>query len=156
MAPGAYDMVFRDVAVRPFLKGFKPLREEFHWLFNSYYNSLGQEIPEKSLRSVFSRPSLVEILAFRVHAACFRHPALWNSIESRIEMHLESTRKQHVSIDHADLELHFMPRETIHTENSYKFTDQGIRSLLEQVGFEIKGAWKDDRGWYTLTLGCLR
>jgi uncharacterized SAM-dependent methyltransferase len=89
-------------------------------------------------------------------AACFRHRALWNSIESRIEMHLESTQEQHVSIEHADLDVHFMRRETIHTENSYKFTDQGIRSLLEEVGFEIREAWKDGRGWYTLTLGCLR
>ena len=89
-------------------------------------------------------------------AACFRHRALWNSIESRIEMHLESTQEQDVSIEHADLDLHFMRRETIHTENSYKFTDQGIRSLLEEVGFEIRGAWKDSRDWYTLTLACLR
>ncbi len=36
-------------------------------LFNSYYNSLGEEIPEKRLRSVFSRPSLDEILALRAH-----------------------------------------------------------------------------------------
>ena len=67
-------------------------------------------------------------------------------------MHLESTREQDVSIEDADLYLHFMPRETIHTENSYKFTDGGIRSLLEEAGFEIRGAWKDCRGWYTLTL----
>ena len=53
--------------LRPFLKDYKPIREEFHWLFNSYYNSLGQEIPEKSLRSAFSRPSLDEVLAFRSH-----------------------------------------------------------------------------------------
>jgi ergothioneine biosynthesis protein EgtB len=58
---------FETFVLRPFLKGFKPFREEFHWLFNSYYNSLGQEIPEKSLRSVFSRPSLDEVLAFRKH-----------------------------------------------------------------------------------------
>ncbi|MGA7366098.1 MAG: L-histidine N(alpha)-methyltransferase [Candidatus Sulfotelmatobacter sp.] len=89
-------------------------------------------------------------------AACFRHRAFWNSIESRIEMHLESTREQHVSIEHADLDIHFMQRETIHTENSYKFTDQGIRSLLDEAGFAIRGAWKDGRGWYTLTLGSLR
>jgi dimethylhistidine N-methyltransferase len=89
-------------------------------------------------------------------AACFRHRALWNSIESRIEMHLESTQEQHVSIEHADLDVHLMRRETIHTENSYKFTDQRIRDLLEQVGFAIGGAWKDGRGWYTLTLGCVR
>ena len=89
-------------------------------------------------------------------AACFRHRALWNAIESRIEMHLESTQEQHVSIEHADLDVHLMRRETIHTENSYKFTDQRIRTLLEEVGLAIRGAWKDSRGWYTLTLGCLR
>ncbi len=89
-------------------------------------------------------------------AGCFRHRVLWNSIESRIEMHLESTEEQDVSIEDADLDLHFMPRETIHTENSYKFTDEGIRSLLEEVGFEIRGAWKDSRDWYSLTLACVR
>jgi L-histidine N-alpha-methyltransferase len=89
-------------------------------------------------------------------AACFRHRVLWNSIASRIEMHLESTQEQDVTIEHADLELHFMPCETVHTENSYKFTDQGIGRLLKAVGFEIRGAWKDGRGWYTLTLACLR
>jgi L-histidine N-alpha-methyltransferase len=89
-------------------------------------------------------------------ASCFRHRVLWNCIESRIEMHLESTQEQDVSIEYADLDLHFMPRETIHTENSYKFTDQGIRTLLNKVGFEIRGAWKDRREWYTLTVACLR
>jgi ergothioneine biosynthesis protein EgtB len=58
---------FETFVLRPFLKGYKPFREEFHWLFNSYYNSLGQEILEKSLRSVLSRPSLDEVLAFRAH-----------------------------------------------------------------------------------------
>jgi hypothetical protein len=58
---------FETFVLRPFLKDYKPIREEFHWLFNSYYNSLGQEIPDKGLRSVFSRPSLDEVLAFRAH-----------------------------------------------------------------------------------------
>ena len=71
-------------------------------------------------------------------------------------MHLESTREQDVSIEDADLDLHFMPRETIHTEKSYKFIDRGIRSLLNASGFETRGAWKDSHGWYALTLACLR
>lgn len=95
-------------------------------------------------------------LAANFDTARFRHRVLWNPVESRIEMHLESLQQQHVSIEHADLDLHFMPGETIHTENSYKFTDQSIRSLLKGVGFEIRGAWKDSRDWYTLTLACLR
>src|SRR3954471_11777983 len=58
---------FETFVLRPFLKGYKPLREEFRWLFNSYYNSLGDEIPEKKLRASFSRPSLDEVVAFREH-----------------------------------------------------------------------------------------
>lgn len=58
---------FETFVLRPFLADYKPFREEFHRLFNSYYISLGEEIPEKRLRSSFSRPSLDEILAFRAH-----------------------------------------------------------------------------------------
>src|SRR5262249_32362691 len=52
---------------RPFLADYKPFREEFRWFFNSYYNSLSEEIPEKRLRASFSRPSLDEVLAFRAY-----------------------------------------------------------------------------------------
>jgi L-histidine N-alpha-methyltransferase len=88
--------------------------------------------------------------------ARFRHRALWNPIKSRIEMHLESTREQDVSIQSAELDLHFADGETIHTENSYKYTDQGIRDLLNDAGFEVARDWKDNRGWYTVTLARLR
>ena len=71
--------------------------------------------------------------------ACFRHRVLWNSIESRIEMHLESTQEQDVSIQYAELDLHFMRCETIHTENSYKFTDQGIRTVLRDAVLRSDG-----------------
>jgi len=88
--------------------------------------------------------------------ACFRHRILWNSVDSRIEMHLESTQEQDVSIQYAALDLHFKRCETIHTENSYKFTDQGIRSVLRDAGFEIGRSWKDSRNWYTVTLAHVR
>lgn len=84
------------------------------------------------------------------------HRVVWNSMESRIEMHLECMREQVVRIDQAALDLRFMPGETIHTENSYKFTDRSILGLLNDAGFETKAAWKDGRGWYALTLACLR
>jgi uncharacterized SAM-dependent methyltransferase len=70
-------------------------------------------------------------------------------------MHLESPQEQDVSIEEADLDLHFMRGETIHTENSYKFTDRSIQTLLRDVGLEIRGAWTDCRGWYTLALACV-
>ncbi len=84
--------------------------------------------------------------------AKFRHRALWNPIESRIEMHLESTRDQYVRIAAASLDVYFAKAERLHTENSYKFTDASIRNLLGEAGFEVEQTWKDERGWYSVTL----
>ena len=58
---------FETFVLRTFLQGYKPFQEEFRWLFNSYYNSIGDAPPEKQLRAAFSRPSLDEVLAFRAH-----------------------------------------------------------------------------------------
>ena len=89
-------------------------------------------------------------------AACFRHRVLWNRTEARIEMHLESMQEQDVSIEKANIDLHFMRHETIHTENSYKFTDRRIGSLLRETGFEMRGNWKDSQGWCAVTLSTCR
>ncbi|HEY1577122.1 MAG TPA: L-histidine N(alpha)-methyltransferase [Terracidiphilus sp.] len=82
----------------------------------------------------------------------FRHCARWNSLESRIEMHLESTSNQVIQIPAAGLELDFRAGETIHTENSYKFTDETLGALLVDSGFAPDLTWKDAREWYALTL----
>src|SRR4029078_1681163 len=58
---------FETFVLRDFLPDYKPVREEFRWLFNSYYNALGEEIPDKKLRASFSRPSLDEIISYRAH-----------------------------------------------------------------------------------------
>jgi ergothioneine biosynthesis protein EgtB len=58
---------FETFVLRPFLPDYRPFREEFHRLFNSYYISLGEEIPEKKFRASFSRPSLDEVVTFRAH-----------------------------------------------------------------------------------------
>jgi len=57
---------FETFVLREFLAGYKPFHPDFHWLFNSYYNALG-DMPEKKLRASFSRPPLSAILAYRTH-----------------------------------------------------------------------------------------
>ena len=57
---------FETFILRDFLPHYQPFHPDFHWLFNSYYNSLG-EMPAKSLRASFSRPPLADILAYRTH-----------------------------------------------------------------------------------------
>src|SRR6478735_2934437 len=58
---------FETFVLRPFLADYKPFHEDFRWLFNSYYNSLGDQIPDKRLRASLSRPSLDQVLSFRLY-----------------------------------------------------------------------------------------
>jgi ergothioneine biosynthesis protein EgtB len=57
---------FETFVLTEFLSGYKPFHPDFHWLFNSYYNSLSAQ-PEKKLRASFSRPGADAILAYRRH-----------------------------------------------------------------------------------------
>ncbi len=58
---------FETFVLQAFLADYQPFHEAFRWLFNSYYNSLGEEIPDKKLRASFSRPSLEEVVAYRAY-----------------------------------------------------------------------------------------
>jgi L-histidine Nalpha-methyltransferase len=86
----------------------------------------------------------------------FRHKACWNSTESRIEMHLESLIPQRVHIPAnaagPALTLHFAPGETIHTENSYKFTPATVAALLTSANFTATNSWQDPHHLFAVTL----
>ena len=57
---------FETFVLTPYAAGYKAFHPEFHWLFNSYYTSLG-DMPAKNLRASFSRPGLDQIMAYRAH-----------------------------------------------------------------------------------------
>jgi L-histidine N-alpha-methyltransferase len=88
--------------------------------------------------------------------ARFRHKSIWNPVHSRIEMHLESLTAQQVRIPEnvsgPDLLLKFSEGETIHTENSYKFTSQAVDSLLSSAGFSAAQHWNDPEDLFAVTL----
>jgi len=65
--------------------------------------------------------------------AAFKHDAFFNRQKSRIEMHLASTRQQTVRINGASVD--FQAGETIHTENSYKYTVKSFRALARKNGW---------------------
>jgi len=85
----------------------------------------------------------------------FAHRAVWNVAESRIEMHLESLARQRVSIPTgaggAEI-VEFEAGETIHTENSYKFTRAAIDRLLADSGFAATREFSDARELFAVTL----
>jgi dimethylhistidine N-methyltransferase len=82
----------------------------------------------------------------------FDHCVTWNERDSRIEMHLMSRTHQFVKIRALDISIPFVSGETIHTENSYKFTLPMIESMASNGGFHIEQSWSDERQWFTVTL----
>ena len=110
---------------------------------------------EAGVTAAFNKNVLVRInreLGGNFNPRLFRHRARWNHEHSRIEMHLESLIAQHVSIGALEMEVKFARGETIHTENSYKFTGQGVLSMLERTGFAITQCWTDEREWFGVYL----
>lgn len=69
----------------------------------------------------------------------FSHRAVWNASESRMEMHLVSRSAQTVHI--AGRAFDFAAGETLHTENSYKFTRTGFETLAASAGWRLERSW---------------
>lgn len=70
----------------------------------------------------------------------FEHRAFYNEEEGRMEMHLVSRVPQTVHLD--GTAIHFGEGETIHTENSYKYTPAEFASLVGEW-FEVRKMWTD-------------
>jgi dimethylhistidine N-methyltransferase len=80
----------------------------------------------------------------------FRHIARYSKVHGRIEMHLESCTDQTVRIgDHA---FDFEAGETIHTENSYKFSPDEFQALAQSAGFDHVQSWSDPENLFGVML----
>jgi dimethylhistidine N-methyltransferase len=88
--------------------------------------------------------------------AKFRHKVFWNPGASRIEMHLDALTPQRVRIpansSGPGLNISFAAGETIHTENSYKFTAGAVETLLASANFKATRSWQDPKHLFAVTL----
>ena len=117
-------------------------------LLHAYNDSAG-------VTAEFNRNILFRInrdLGARFRPRLFRHRAIWNERECRIEMHLESLVAQQVAIPSLGLDVMFRRGESIHTESSYKFTPDSVSRLLERAGFAPRRNWTDNRHWFGVYL----
>jgi L-histidine N-alpha-methyltransferase len=80
----------------------------------------------------------------------FRHRAIWNDDEARIEMHLLATRD--LSFEVADRMFRMRAGETIHTENSIKYGTRDVRVLLRAGGWTPVAEWTDARQLFSVVL----
>ena len=82
----------------------------------------------------------------------FRHRAVWNAAQARVEMHLVSLRPQCVRVPAAGLEILLRPGEIIWTESSYKHRAREVVDLLERCGFTPRAQWVDRDARFAETL----
>jgi dimethylhistidine N-methyltransferase len=78
----------------------------------------------------------------------WRHYAFYNAPMGRIEMHLASTAGQTVNV--GNHRFHFARGETIHTENSYKYSTEEFGALAELGGFALRKVWTDPKALFGL------
>jgi L-histidine N-alpha-methyltransferase len=80
--------------------------------------------------------------------SCWRHYAFYNAPRGRVEMHLVSLKKQLINI--ANHRFPLDRGETIHTENSYKYSAREFRALAASGGFSATKLWMDAKEQFAL------
>lgn len=73
--------------------------------------------------------------------SAFSHRAIYNAARHRIEMHLVSNKRQSVRM--LGTRFAFQPGESIHTENSYKYSPERFSALARGAGWQVKKSWTD-------------
>jgi dimethylhistidine N-methyltransferase len=80
----------------------------------------------------------------------WRHVALYNELQARIEMHLEA--RDDVVVRWPGGERRFAAGTRIHTENSYKYRPETFVRLLASAGWTARQCWLDDRAWFAVVV----
>lgn len=83
----------------------------------------------------------------------FRHRAVYDADAGRIEMYLTSRHAQSARVD--GRVFHFRAGESIHTENSYKYSLAEFRDLAVAAGYSPAAFWCDSRGLFSVHLLCV-
>jgi ergothioneine biosynthesis protein EgtB len=130
---------FETFVLREFVAAYKPFHPNFHWLFNSYYNSLG-DMPEKKLRASFSRPPLDVILHYRAHVDSAIAHFLQQPVEDRaiqritLGLHHEQQHQELIATDikHA---LFTNPLHPAYIEATEQPKNETIAPPLDWVNF---------------------
>ena len=78
----------------------------------------------------------------------FDHYAFYDPRQHRIEMHLLPRGEQHLQLQGRRYTL--VPGESLHTENSYKYSVESFQALAREAGFKPSAHWTDDQRWFSL------
>ncbi len=80
----------------------------------------------------------------------FEHDAFYNEEACRIEMHLRAKRRTTIALD--GREFAFEAGETLHTENSHKYSINRLKALFEETPWRLETVWTDENQWFAACL----
>ncbi|MEO0560043.1 MAG: L-histidine N(alpha)-methyltransferase, partial [Bacteroidota bacterium] len=111
---------------------------------------LAYDDPE-GVTAAFNKNLLVRMnreLGADANLDAWAHRAMYNEDRGRVEMHLVSRAEQTLTV--CGRPFHFEGGETIHTENSYKYTPTAMRQLAAKAGFRFHKRWTDPKAWFSV------
>ena len=114
-------------------------------ILNAAYND------KQRVTAKFNKNLLVRVnreLGANFKLECFEHHAFYNRERNRIEMHLAAMKRQKVRILGETID--FRAGETIHTENSYKYSVESLNALAGGVGWMPIKAWTDAKKYFVI------
>jgi len=82
----------------------------------------------------------------------FEHHAFYSPEQQRMEMHLVSKTDQQLYIGALGKTFSIRKGESIHTENSYKYTLNQIAALADDCGFTLGKNFMDKNRWFDVAL----
>ena len=106
---------------------------------------------KQGVTAKFNKNLLVRInreLGANFKLECFEHHAFYNRERHRIEMHLAALKKQKVRILGETID--FRVGDTIHSENSYKYSVDSLNALASGVGWDLIEAWTDENKYFAI------
>jgi len=80
----------------------------------------------------------------------FEHIAFYNERLTRIEMHLKAMKDIEIISPYLSANISIKKGETIHTENSYKFSEEQIKNLAQRADLQIQYMYMDKNKWFSL------
>ena len=126
---------FETFVLREFVAGYTPFDPDYLWLFNSYYNSLG-DMPEKKLRASFARPSLDRVMEFRRHVDA----AVLVMLERTADA--EMLRRVRMGIEHEQQHL-----ELIVTDIKHALYTNPLKPSLRDEGWQPTSTMAPPLAW---------
>lgn len=106
---------------------------------------------ESGITAEFNKNLLMRLqqeLDAQLELSEFSHKAIYNADKDRIEMHLISDKVQEIKI--GEYSFHFDKEETIHTENSYKYSIRSFQDLAKASGFSSVDCWQDKNNLFSI------